>query len=197
MEYLKPIETLQASLKKSKTTIYLLFALLAFVIGQGQFLLRDGPYIINQKDSLYSVSRAEPWKISETLIERFLNQYLDDRYAWAPENFRSQLSNLKELTDEGIYKKLKDGSSSFQSFAENDHGHSFYVLEGFCFSNKDRKIEAKVIRILKIKDAATAIPINLKLSYQNAAITEKNPYGLVVTSFEESVPVDTKNQEGK
>ena len=195
MEYLKPIETLQRSIERYETLVTVLSVLLGISIIAVPMLFRNGPYVVSNQNSFSTVSQSEPWKLTPARMEGFTKLYLSSRFEWAPDNFQAKLSSLKEVTSEGVFKNLKNSNSSFQSIAQNDQARSYFVFEGYGFSNKERKIEAKITRVLRIKNTAAATPFVVRLSYQETSISELNPYGLVVTGVEETVPVDS-NTEG-
>ncbi len=191
MEYLKPIETLQSSLKRAQKTIHILCALLAISIIGVPMLFRSGPYVITDSDSFYKVVKSKPWEVSTSRVEGFTKKYLTTRFEWSEETFSTKEDELKNITEESVFKKLKDSISSFKSISQNQKAKSYFTFEGYGFSNSDKKIEARITRVIRIKNIAAASPLIVRLSYQEVAVSEANPYGMTVTGIEEVEQTET------
>lgn len=196
MEYLKPIETLQDSLRRYQRIIYALCVVLAMSIVFVPALFTSGPYIIVDDDSIHRMLKSKPWEVSIARIESFTKQYLSHRFEWSSDSFHKKEASLKEYTDENVFKKLKDSLSSFKSMAQNQKAKCFYVFEGFGFSNSEKKIEAHITRVLRIGNLAASTPLVIKLLYRESSVSEANPYGLTITGVEETEPADSSEKGG-
>lgn len=194
MEYLKPIETLQNSLKGYQKMVVALLILLGVSIFAVPVLFKNGPYLIKDQESFFATSKSEPWKLTVGRIEGFTKLYIATRFEWTPENFKSKETTLKEVVSDSVFIKLKESLSSFRAIAQNQHASSFYVFEGYGFSNKEQKIEARITRVLRIKNVAIATPLIVRLKFQEVGVSETNPYGMNLIGIEES---EIKDDDGK
>lgn len=194
MEYLKPIETLQDCLKRYQRMVIALMVLLGVTIFAVPALFKNGPYLIKDQGSFFAVSKSEPWKMTVGRVEGFTKLYISTRFEWTPENFKSKETALKEIINESALIKLKESLSSLRGIAQNQHASSFYVFEGYGFSNKEQKIEARITRVLRIKNVAVATPLVLRLKFQEVSVSDANPYGMSVIGIEES---ELKEDDGK
>jgi hypothetical protein len=188
MEYLKPLNTLQEMVKRDQKIIYALCILLGVSLIGVPLLFKNGPYLVKDQESFSSVVKASPWKLTVTRLDEFCKFYLNTRFEWAPDNFKNKEDRLQQITSKVVYQKLKQSLTSFQSIADNEKARSYYILENDSFSNVDHKIEANVIRVLKIKNIAVATPYTVRLSFQESIVTEANPYGLILNGIEEVAP---------
>ena len=186
MEYLKPIETMQECINNYKKMLLALCFLLGVTIIAVPLIFRNGPYVVNDQESFLAVSKSQPWKITISRIEGFTKFYLSSRFEWSTDDFDKKSDQLKLITSDPVFKKLKDSLSSFKALAQNQGAKCYFVLEGYGFSNRDQKIEVKVTRVLRMKSAAFGTPLIVKLNYQETAVSETNPYGLTITGIDET-----------
>jgi len=196
MEYLRPIETLQDSIRRYQKIVYALCAVLGMSIVFVPALFTSGPYVIVDDDSVHRMLKSKPWEVSVSRIESFTKQYLSNRFEWTQENFQQKEGLLKSYTDETVFKKLKDSLSSFKILAQNQKAKCFYVFEGYGFSNSDKKIEAHITRVLRMGAIAASTPLVVRLLYRETGISEVNPYGLQITGIEEVEVSDMATKGG-
>ena len=186
MEYLQPLKILE-----SKVALYRnLLAVSAFLLATAMVIvpmttLEGNPVIVRSADSV-SLAKKEPWKLSITRIEDFLNRYLASRFDWNEVTFGEKRDNLKSIVAEGVFVKLKDSLAAFESLNKSQKARSYYVLEGFAFANEKHQIEAHISRVLRIGKLALATPLVIQIEYRDVAITESNPYGLQISALSES-----------
>lgn len=185
MEYLNPINQLEQMLKRYQIALCILVVLLGIAIVAVPTLSRSGYCIVVEQDGLATLAETKPWKISAARIESFLKNYLSSRFEWSAETFSKSKENLKQLTSEAVYSKLKDSVASFEAIAQNQQARSHYVLEGFGFANAKRTIEARVTRIVRIKHLALSTPLVIRIFYEDTAVSQTNPFGLIVSGLEE------------
>lgn len=197
MEYLKPIEDLRSSLTLYKKLTIGLAILLSLAIVGVPFALRSGPYVVTEQGDLSQLAQSRPWEISVARIEGFTKQFLKSRFEWDAKHFDQQRGQLELLTTDVVFGKLKDSINSFRSLAQNQAARCYYLLEGFGFSNSQQKIEARIVRVIRIGAIATATPLTIRVSYRDAKLTRENPYGLAVSSLEEVLPQETEKEEAK
>jgi len=184
MEYQSTIETYRSQVRFYRA---LCLAFIAMVGAQVVFGAIDrGPYVVKETDSFFSVSQTEPWKLTIERVEGFLKLYLKGRMEWSKDDFDSKRSLLFEISSEAVQGKLKDSLLSFGAMAKNQDMRCFYVLEGYRFSNEKKLIEANVSRIIRIGNTGVVTPIRVVIGYDEASVTEQNPYGLKVISLDES-----------
>jgi hypothetical protein len=186
MEYLKPIETLEKSVSSYQKIIIALIVLVGVTATVISYLSRESNPVLVQIDSSINLAKVESWKLSAARMEAFTRAYLGSRFEWSETTFDQKKTMLATLTDAGIFSKLKDSVNAFEAIAKNQKAASYYILEGFWFSNTDHKIEARLTRVLRIQEAALATPLIVHLTYIDAPLTPENPYGLKVSALDES-----------
>lgn len=157
--------------------------------------IQSGPYVINDMDSFFSLSKSEPWKLTVGRMEGFLKLYLTGRMDWSKENFDSRKKILSTISSDSVQSKLKDSLLSFGAMARNQDVRSFYVLEGYRFSNEKKVIEANVSRIIRVGSTGVVTPIRVSIGFTEAAVTEENPYGLKIIALTES-EVGSNSEKG-
>ena len=175
---------------RSQVKFYQLLCLaLVFVLGILSIVvpttLKAGPYIIQDTESLLSVSRSQPWKLTVSRVEGFLKLYLNGRFNWSKENFAAQKDILTQIISDAALNKLKDSLISIEAIAKTQGARSFYILEGYRFSNQQKVIEAQVSRVIRVGSTGVVTPLLIHLYFEEASVTEQNPYGLQITSLEE------------
>ena len=186
MEYLKPIEVLEQTIARYKTILYSLVALLGLsLILVPQIVKQSNPVIVKTKDGAI-LAPVSAWSNSIDRLEGYTNAYLAARFNWKPETIEEKKTELKNLTTDAVFSKLKESIAAFQSLAQNQQAKSYYVLEDFSVSNASQKIEIFATRIIRIKNVAAATPLHILISYQESAITQTNPYGLAISGIDES-----------
>jgi hypothetical protein len=185
MEYLKPIEMLNQTIKRYHIGLLSLIILLGLSLIVVPEMTRNGNPLIVDTDAGAQVTHVSPWKLSVERINQFTKAYLTHRFEWAPETFSKEKSNLKVLVSDKVFAKLKESFVAFESLAQNQSAKSYYVLEDFGFANEKRIIEARVTRVLRIKDVALATPLSILINYDETSVTEANPFGLIVTAVKE------------
>lgn len=147
--------------------------------------LKTGPYIVNDSGAFFTVSRSEPWKVSVARIEGFLKLFLTSRFEWSNESFEQRKATLKQITTDKVLTNLKDSIASYSAIAKSQDAKSYYLLEGFRFAHEKHVIEAQVSRVIRVGATGVVTPLFLRLFYEDAPISEGNPYGLRVTAIEE------------
>lgn len=199
MEYLKPIEQLQQTTRRYQVVVLCLIAALALSITLVPIILRGANPLLVEEGGIAREIATKPWKLTVTRFEGFAKAYLADRFEWTVETFSARKTALSRVTTEPIFAKLKDSLSTFEQLASAQHAVSYFVLEGLGISNAKHVIEARIIRVIRIKSAAFATPLVIRLGYEEAAISEQNPYGLLINDIEEVQPpdVEPKTEEGK
>lgn len=185
MEYLNPIKQLEHLIKRYQIALVVLALLLGIAIIAVPALSRSGYCIVVEQDGLATLAATKPWKVSAARVEGFLKSYLSARFEWTPETFSKSKETLKVFTSDAVYSKLKDSLASFESIAQNQQAKSHFILEGFGFANAKRRIEARVTRVLRIKHLGLSTPLVIRIAYEDVAVSQTNPYGLVVTGVEE------------
>lgn len=197
MEFQSTIESYRSQLKFYQI-LSLVFAT-TVGIEAVLFATQKGPYFVRENDSFSVVTQSEPWRLTTERIEGFLRLYLDGRMHWSKEDFDSKKALLSAITSETVQTKLKDSLVAFGAMARNQDMRSFYVLEGHRFSNEKKIVEAQVSRIIRIGATGVVTPIQLVITYDEAAVTEQNPYGLKIVSIDESeikTTADSKADRG-
>ena len=81
---------------------------------------------------------------------------------------------------------MKDSLQGLGSLSKAQQARSYFVLESWGFSNAEHKIEARIDRVIRVRSAAVATPMTVRLVVQEAPMTETNPYGLKIESLEEA-----------
>ncbi len=147
--------------------------------------LKTGPYVIQETETVSAVSISEPWKLSVARVQGFLKLFLNSRFEWSKETFEQKREMLKRIATDQVLSKMKDSLDSYSAIAKSQDARGYYVLEGFRFSNDQHVIEAQVSRIIRLGTTGVVTPLSLRLSYEDASISDKNPYGLRVKGIEE------------
>ena len=186
MEYLKPIESLEKNLRfYQQMTAALIGVITLIVIILPNAAKHSNPLLIKTDQSV-SLAEVSSWNLSVDRLERFAKAYLSARFEWTADNFGKKKDSLKELTSESVFSSLKTPLTSFESLAQTQGAKSYYVLEDFGFSNAKKLIEAKITRVIRIKNAALATPLQITLTFDEASLSESNPFGLTVVGLDES-----------
>ncbi len=198
MEYLRPIEQLKQLAKLYQVAILVLAGLLGIsLVAVPSIVKKENPIVINE-DSVARIAEVDPWKITTTRMEGFAKLYLLNRFEWNREDFSRKKEKLKSITTDSVYQKYKESFTQFEALAQNQAAKSYYVLEGFGFSNAQKKIEVRITRIIRIRNVGMATPLTVRLSYQETAVNAENPYGLIIDGIEESeVPSDAPQGAGQ
>ncbi len=174
-----------------------LSVLLGIISVSVPLLMRSGPYLVQDSESLYSVSKAQPWKLTVTRLEGFLKLYLTGRFDWSKENFADRRKLLKEIIADPAFQKLKDSLLSLETVSKNQSARGFYVLEGYRFSNERKVIEAQISRIIRVGATGVVTPLLVRLFFDEAAVSEQNPYGLKIKALEEMESGSLSANEGR
>ncbi len=185
MQYLKPIEVLEATVKRYQLTLFGLLGIIALCLVLVPSMVKNGNPLLITTDSAVELAHTTPWNLSVERFERFTKLYLADRFEWDKDNFDSKKTDLKTIVSTDVFTKLRESFTTFQSLGQTQGARSFYVLEDFGFSNSQNKILAKVTRVLRIQNVAVATPLEIHISFQESTVSQSNPYGLTVTSVEE------------
>lgn len=202
MEYLKPMEHLNQMLKLYKIGLAVLAMLLGIAIVLVPFTVARGNCTLVQQEGLVELAANAPWKIASFRIETFAKKYLSARFDFSTENAGTRKDALKNLVSEKVLQSLKSPLEADESLAKTQSAQSYYLLEerGLSYSNTKRIIEAKITRVVRVRNAAVATPMVVRLSFQEAPINTANPYGLIVDGLEELDPEAAqlgKDQEAK
>jgi type IV secretory pathway component VirB8 len=197
MEYQSTIDIYRSQVRFYRA---LCFVFIAMVGVQAVLAsLKRGPYIVKDSDSFFTVVQSEPWKLTTIRIEDFLKLYLSGRMEWSKDDFEFKRKLIDGLSSRAVQAKLKDSMAAFEAMARNQDMRCFYVLEGYRFSNENKVIEANVSRIIRIGVTGVVTPIRVVIGYDEAPVSEENPYGLKVVSIEETeikVNADAKADRG-
>jgi hypothetical protein len=168
-------------------------ALLAVIVPSS---LKNGPYVVQDTEGIYSVSRSQPWKLTVARLEGFLKLYLAGRFDWSKETCNARKELLKEIVDGSNLGRMKESIIGMEALVKNQNGQSFYVLESFRFSNQQRLIEAQVSRVVRVGATGVVTPLLIRLIYDESSISAQNPYGLKIKSIEEvEIKTTTQNEE--
>lgn len=185
-DYIHPIRDMQGALTRSRHALYVLGALLALSILAVPWILRQGPVVVLDQDGFFRTAHSKPWQLTTSRLEGFARIYLAARWEWTSETFDERRKSLQEILVPELIPKLKDSLQGLESVAKLQHARSYFVLEGWGFSNEKRKVELRIIRVIRIRNAAISTPMMIHLVLQESPLTETNPYGLLVESLEES-----------
>jgi hypothetical protein len=147
--------------------------------------IKRGPYIVQDSQGLYAVTRSEPWKLTVSRLEGFLKLYLTARFDWSKDTAPKRKDLLRKLVSEKAYASMKESVTSLSVLTSTQKGRVFFVLEGYRFANQKKLIEAKVSRIVRVGNAGVVTPLTIRLTYEEVTVSEDNPYGLQVKSVEE------------
>ena len=185
MEYLKPIEQLQASVKRYQVIVVALIAVLTLSILFTPIISKNGNPLVLVQDGMAELAETKAWQLSIYRIEGFAKAYASARFEWTADHFSKKTEILKSLVSRSVFQKMKTSVTAFQAIAEKQSGKSYFVWEGLGVSNLKKKIEIKLIRVILIKEVPLATPLTIRLSYEDTAITKENPYGLLISGIEE------------
>ncbi len=188
MEYLHPIKILETKLKLYRVALIACAACLLASVIVTPVLSRNGNPVLIQGERGIRITEREPWKTSVTRMQEFLNDYLATRFEWNEANFSEKGEHLKRITTETVFAKMKDSISAFETLSKSQKASSYFILEGFGFSNEKHQIEARISRVLRIGKLALATPLVIQLEYRDVPLKNENPYGLVVSAINESEP---------
>jgi hypothetical protein len=95
---------------------------------------------------------------------------------------------LQAIVNPVVFAKLHDSFASLSSISKAQSAKGFYVLEGWGFSNSEKKIEARIDRVIRIRNAAMVTPLTVRLIVEDSQLSDTNPYGLKIDSVEELEP---------
>ena len=157
-------------------------AILAVIVPSA---MKSGPYVVRETDTLSTVVRAEPWKMTVGRVEGFLKYFLSARFEWSKENFDTRKDELKTVVTDQVFSKLKESIVGYGAIAKSQEAKGFFVIEGFRFSNDQHIIEAQISRIIRVGGPGVVTPLVLKLTYEDTSVSDANPYGLRIKAIEE------------
>lgn len=186
MEYLQPVKTLENKISLYRKHLLAVYALLFVSVAIAPKLATEGNPILIRDGKMVRLAEKESWQTSVTRIEEFLNHYLATRFEWNETNFDQKREELKKITSEAVYSKLKDSLAAFEALNKSQKASSYYVLEGFGFSNEKHQIEARITRVLRIQKLALATPLVIQIEYRDRALKDGNAFGLSVSALNES-----------
>jgi hypothetical protein len=195
MEYLKPIEQLKARIKFDQGIIFGLLVLVGLLLIAVPQILKGEPYLLKTTDDLPTIIQSEPWKLSVSRTEAFSHEYLEARFHWSASTISKTRDRLKIIAGESIFSKFKDSLSANDSLAQNQKAESYYALEHQEFSNALDQAEIHITRVLRIRNVALATPLVIKFSVKQTAVSEQNPYGLVLDELDEEEARDASSGE--
>ncbi len=150
----------------------------------------SGPYVIQESDRISTVSRSMPWRLSTERITGFLHHYLAARFEWSNETFELKRKTLQVVTTDSVYSKLKESIIAYSAITKSQNARGFYILEGFQYSNEKRIIEALVSRVIRVGNTGVVTPLKILIEFDEARLNEQNPYGITITSLNESETTD-------
>ena len=185
MDYLQPIQILETTLSHYRRAVFGLLVVLGLAVVVVPKIAKESNPVLIQTESGFILSKLEPWTLAASRMEAFTKAYLTARFDWDETTFDGRRKDLASLLDGSILVKLKDSTNAFEALARNQKAHSYYVYEGYGFSNAQHKIEARMIRVLRIQNAAFATPLIVRIVYSESALSAENPYGLTVSSLDE------------
>ncbi len=185
MDFNNMVDSHRSQIKFYQLSCLALIAVLGLLAVVVPSSLKTGPYVVHESDSLASVAISEPWKLTVGRVEGFLKLFLGARFEWSKETFDQKRSLLQAISTDAVISRLKDSIIGYGAVAKAQDARGYYLLEGFRFANEQHLIEAQVSRILRIGNTGVVTPLKLKLTYEDAAISDANPYGLRVKSVEE------------
>lgn len=193
MEYLKPIEQLEQTIKRYQIILWSLTAIIALIlIFVPDAVRKNSPVVVQTNDSMV-LSDVSPLETSQKRYEQFTKAYLAARFFWSQESVKGQTLKLKAMTTDQVYAKLIPSVAASDSLATLQNAKSYFVLEDFSISSGQSKIEVFATRVLRIKNASIATPIRILLTYQNTEVSKSNPYGLMVSALNETeLPLEAK-----
>ena len=185
MDFNNMVDSHRSQIKFYRASCLALIGVLALLAVVVPTSLKTGPYIIRESDTVSSVIQSEPWKVTAARIEGFLRLYLSNRFEWSKENVDQKRDAVRTLVTDGVAAKLKDSMVSYSTIAKAQNARAYYVLEGFRFSNERRLIDAQVSRIIRVGTTGVVTPLQIRLVYEDSAVSGQNPYGFRVNSIEE------------
>lgn len=186
MEYLKPVEHLRQLARFYQALVFIMAGLLAIsLVAVPSIVKKENPVVINE-DNIARIAEAEPWKVTNARMDAFTRFYLSSRFEWTASEFAAKKHKLKSITTDSVYLKFKESFSQFEILTQTQNAKCYYAFEGFGYSNAQKKIEAHVIRVLRVHNLAMATALTVRISYEETAVSATNPYGLIVNGVEES-----------
>lgn len=195
MEYLKPIEQLKARNKFNQGVIYGLLVLMGLLLIAVPQILKGEPFLLKTTDDFPTVVQTEPWKLSVSRIEGFSHEYLEARFHWSAPTMPKAKDRLKAIAGDVVYAKLKDSIAANEALAQNQKAESYFVMEKPpTFSNTLDQAEMHITRVFRIRSVALATPLLIRFSVKQSAITEQNPYGLVLDELDEEEAHDASGE---
>lgn len=180
-----PVDQMRSTLKFYQGSLIGLLGILALSVLAVPVSMKKDQMIVVNREGIAEIKPNEPWKHTTTRIESFTKHYLSQRFEWNKTNFEVKKEILKHITSDAVFGRLKDSFTAFEALAQNQDASCYYVLEGFGFSNSQKKIEARITRILRVKNVGLATPLVIRISFQEAILSEANPYGLIIDGLEE------------
>jgi hypothetical protein len=184
-EYIHPIRDLQGAVKRAHQAVLLLGILLGISIVGVPWALRQAPVVVLDQDGFSRIAQGKPWLLTTSRVEGFTKLYLASRFEWNQGDFDKKRDLLQDLVTPSVFVKLHDSLASLSSISKTQSAKCYYVLEGWGFSNADKKIEAHIDRVIRVRNAAIATPLTLHLTIQESQLSDTNPYGLKIDGVEE------------
>ena len=195
MEYLKPIEQLKSRIKFDQGIIFGLLILIGLLLVAVPQILKGEPYLVQTTEDLPMLLKSKPWKLSQSRIEGFSREYLEARFHFSPATFDGKKERLKEIVGGPIFSKLRDSMATNEALAVNQKAESYYTLESESFSSALDQAELHLTRVLRIRSAALATPLIVRLSLKPAPVTERNPYGFMIGELIEEEARESRSAE--
>src|ERR1700721_155541 len=119
MEYLKPNEVLEKTIKRYHVGLIGLLILLGLSMLVIPEMTKKGNPLLVETDAGAALAQVSPWKLSVERIDLFTKSYLADRFEWTPETFAKQKDRLKVIVSDKVFFKLKESFVAFESLAQN------------------------------------------------------------------------------
>lgn len=195
MDYLKPLEQLKSRIKFDQSIIFSLLVLIGVLLIAVPHVLKGEPFLVEAVDGLPQILKSEPWRLSTSRISGFSRAYLESRFHWSPEGVGQARTRIAALATDAVFGRLKDSLAANEAIAQNQKAESFYVIEREAYSKAMDRAELQITRVLRVRNAAIATPLIVKLNIAAAPITNQNPYGLVVSGVEEVAASDAAGEE--
>jgi hypothetical protein len=186
--YIHPIKDLQGAVKRAHQAVLLLGVLLGISIVGVPWALRQAPVVVLDQDGFSRITQGKPWQLTTSRVEGFTKLYLANRFEWTQDDFDKKRGSLQGILTSTVFDKLHDSLAAFSSISKTQSAKCFYVLEGWGFSNADKKIEAHIDRVIRIRNAVVATPLTIHLTFQESQLSDTNPYGLKIDGIEELEP---------
>ena len=116
MMYLKPIEVLEATIKRYQIALFGLLGISALCVIVVPTMIKNGNPLLITTNSSIELAHTAPWKLSVERFERFTKRYLSDRFEWDLGNFAETKADLKNMVSDNVFGKLKESLSTFLHF---------------------------------------------------------------------------------